>query len=659
MQVNKSKYHQFIIKILNDQYNSKSFIENVDEQEIFQIISEDLSVGVMLFYNTFQSEPSSIIEMVLENVEEIEKTNTFSEKILIIDYDLSAVLDYLFDIIDESYEIDLQIWDINVLKKYFDKIEVENSKISLEKKKYDFELNKFPISKTFNNKVFTKTFELIDREFFINKNSICVLYKEFFGSGKTNTAVEYAFSRKNKFKNIVYINIKNDFRIDFINSLSQSSLFSSSNYLYNFNDNVFYNFYKLIDIIAAVESEILFVVDGVNKNTDIAIIKDLFKQLKHKLLIVSLTKLVEFPEVELFISKQKTALELFKTFVPKFKLTEFEEVFEKIDYNFFLINFIGKYLKNNKTVNFNSIYKAIQSKNNKIYHLAEYIPDNLSTKGETVNRDLFKSVMAVYEIQVKRFTVFQKNILTTLSVFANTTFSFNELQNLMQIPNKKVDSFIDSVLDLYNQGWIFVEKNIITVNELVRRVLHKKLKPKANYLKNVINYITNELITNEFTNETIRFWNYSITLLDNIISISNSLSKLAEVTASITHEFGYWKLALEHYDFALTIFENIVSKQGVNYQNVAHLTFLAYNSQDFEKALYYAQLMLKTAIEEFSDDSEYVAKSYLQLTLIYDEIDDYQNAIYYVSEAIDILETIYQKGDLPLVNAINIHEDLS
>ncbi|MEA3452103.1 MAG: hypothetical protein U9Q83_09410, partial [Bacteroidota bacterium] len=542
-------------------YHSKSFFEKIDEQDMFQIISEDLSVGVKLFYNTFELEPSSIIEMVLESVNEIEKVNTYSEKIIIIDYDLRGIIDYLFDIIEDSYGTDFQIWDINVLQKHFDKIKDEKSKITVIKKNHDFELTKFPVSKTFNNNVFAKTFDLIDREFFINQNSICVLHKEIFGCGKTNTAVEYAFARKNKFKYIVYISIKNDFRVDFMNSFFHSSLFSSSNSFYNFDDNVYFNFYKLVDIISAIESEILFVVDGVNRNTDVAIIKDLFNELKHKLLIVSSTKLVEFPNVELFISKKKTAIEFFESYVAKFNKSEFEEIFEKLDYNLFLINFIGKFLKNNNTINFRDVYKAIKLKESKIYHLVKYMPENLSSKGETVNRGLFKSVMAVYEIQIINFTSFQKNILTILSVFSNTSFSLNELQNLMQIPNKKVDSFIDSILDLHNQGWIFVEKNTIFVNEIVRAVLHKKLKPKTKDLKNVINYIINELITNEISIDTIRFWNYSITLLDNIMSISISLSKLAEVIASISNEFGYWKLSIEQYDMALYIYESIASKQ--------------------------------------------------------------------------------------------------
>ncbi len=659
MELNKHKYHQFLIKVLNDTYLTNSFYENTKKNaESLQIVSDELLTGVKIFYNTFNQEIPALIESILDSIKNISPKNIFTEYIFIIDSDLTGILDNLYDIIEMSYSIELQIWDINVLKKYFSKFGLNKSLDSAQKNTFNFQLNKFPVSKIIDDTLFVKTKEHIDKEFFINRKQICVLKNEFAGSGKTSAAVEYAFSRKNKFKHIAYVKINNNFRIDFISSFFETFKTSLKNH-YIFDDNIYLNFYNYIDVLSQLEPDNLLIIDGISAKTQIAIIKDLLKELKFKILVISHIKINDFPLVELHVSKRKTAIKIFKSYVPAFNEQNFDDIFEKVDYNLFLLNFIGKQIKNNRQLNFNLVYKAIKSIDAKIYHISKYIAEDISEKAIIVNKSLFKRVMAIYELQVKDFNYLQKKILSILSVFPERKFSFNDLQNLLNISNEKIDVFADSILDLFNKGWIYAADKIIYINNIVQKVLHKKLKPKANQLKETIYFLNNQLLSEELIPASLFYWSLSVDILNHITTISEGLALLAESTGYFCENLGLWDLSVDYYDAACLMLEDLWQSKVLDYSSLSLLSDLAFKSNNLEKALYYSQMLLEVAVSSFSSESEQAANVYVQISLIYDALNDFNNSIFYITEAIDILELIYKPEDLPLKNAQEIHDELS
>lgn len=657
MELNEKKLNTFLIKVLNDIYETNTFIENTNSEtkNIFQIISSDLKTAVNLNFNVFDINTDNIIKNMSKIIENIEDQKDI-ESILLINYvDSSDEILNFIDIANEKTKFEVDFWGVDTINSYMKTYERFLFEKKIAVKKLPFFITDTQISKNIQSSIFTPTYAFLNNDFFKRKNQICVLYNPIHGTGKTSAAIDYTIKNKKEFTHSAYIKIHTDFRIDFINAFSNSAL----NFRYNITNNIFSSYNDLLETLKEIEGVNILIIDSINDIKQVAIIKEIAKTTGWKIIVISNAKLVGLNNIGVQTPTNKAIFNLMKNYLSDEDAETAVEILEKVENNLFFAHFIGKQLKFYEKLTIKKLQEILIQKDKKVHHLSKYIDARIDSKSANLQKRILKYVMAIYEFQVKNFTRQQKNILENLICLPLTNYTFKEFGYLLQLSDKQINSVINDLLELQEIGWIEATKKHLFVNQTVTHILHKKLKPDARSINKIIESVNNNI---EFSDENLDFFSYipfGLSIMSNITTATEEIIDLSENLGEIMNLIGYHENAIGHYRLAGELLESIYDKTEPSNEVLHRLPALFILAKDYEAALYYGQNNIEYMIQRHGINSEQTADAYRIMALIYQGIEDINNAIYYIDYALDIYEQLFEENHPSRVIANEIHLSLS
>ncbi len=655
MELNKKKYREYIVNVLNDEFDTYSFTVNTnkDTKDLYHIFSDTLSTAVYIDFNFDNVDETVTLENIVRIVQETEKDTSIKDLIFVIYRDLSMFLDDFYIFVDDNYRLDVDVWDKVVLNERFESFQ---SKLSEKDESFEinsYELNDVPEIAKIDSTIFSKTYADLDNLFFKKKKQKCVLFNEMIGSGKTSAAIDYAISRKNKFAHIAYISVNNDLKIDFVNSFISEKI----NFQYNHYLNFFKNYYDLLSLLEGVDKNTLLIFDQISDIKEIAIVNEIEKSTGFKVLIVSTAKLLNFINIGLRLPTDEQILKVVKSYLPKIDNSIILPFFDAIDNNLFFANFLGKQIKNNKKLKINSIFNDIEDKMKKVYRLNTYIDKSLPVNTVLKHQNLLKFIMSVYEAQVKDLSAIQKKILVLLTALPQIKMTYNDLINYLNVRVKQTDNFVNEFLDLQKRGWIETTKDNIFVNNNVKKILHKKLKPSSRNLSAAFYYLSLKLYNEEITD--LNFLIAAETITHNIVSFDANVADLSKVISEVYSKMGYFDRVVYYSEIAANIYEELLVSEVPTLGYLDSLIKLFMLAKKNEKALYYNQQAYQLCIDEYGENSEELVNYAINMALILEGVQDYYNAIAYIEKAIDILQEIYDPEAEEMEFPTQLHSDIS
>ncbi|MBN2892111.1 MAG: tetratricopeptide repeat protein [Bacteroidales bacterium] len=657
MKLDKKKLNDFLIKVLNDIYETNTFLENTNEstKKTYQIFSPELKTAVNLNFDIFSPDSENFLESMTNIVEFVEDEKDF-DAILFINYiETNDEVEKFIDEIGNSSKLEIDFWNGPIVNNYLKIYERYLNTNKSSSKKLPYFITAVNDTKSIKSGVFKETNSLLDNIFFKNNNQICVLFSPIAGSGKTMAAIDYSVKHKKKFDHVAYVKIQEDFRIDFINSFINSEL----KFEYNISNNIFSSYNNLLEILKEVEGTNLLIIDSIDSVQHIAIIKEIEKNTGWKILITSESKLAGLKNIDLKIPSKNDIVEILTAYTSEENAQKTANLLEETDNNLFLANFIGKQIKYHKSLTFNKLQQVFDEKEKKVHHLNKYINPNISIKSANIHKRLLKYLMALYEYQVQDFTNEQKQILTNLICLPDYNFSFREIQNILQVTKKETDNFVNNILELHMSGWIEVNNNLISVNQSIRNILHKKLKPDARSISKMIDFVNKKITFEENNADFFKYIPYALHIMKSITTATDAIIDLNENLGEVMNQLGYYEKASYYFNFAGEILENIFDLRNPSEFDIQRLPALFIMAKDYEKALYYGQNNLEYMTQKYGNNSKELADAYKIMALIYQSIEDFGNAIYHIDYALDIYEQLFDKTHPSRQSAIEIHEELS
>lgn len=657
MALDKNKLNDFLIKVLNDVFETNTFILNQNKKtnQTVQIYSEELKAAVNLNFDMIDENFDFVSDFILKTTEKIEATKQF-ESVLFIQYIYSGEQydDFIEDLNDSS-QLDIDLWDAFTINSYLSVYERFLYEGKKSVKKLPFYITKNPQIKDVNKSIFKDTFNYLENDFFKQKNQICVLHSAISGVGKTTASYLFAEKNKENFAHIAYVKVFSDFRIDFINAFVDSKL----NFKYNITSNILVNYIYLIDTLKEIEGLNLLIIDSIDSIQHIAIIKEIAKATNWKILILSDTKISGFNNVGVKTPDEK---DIFDILTKKIALEDAEilaRFMEKVDNNLFFSDFVAKQLSYHKKLKATKLISFFDEKDRKVHHLNKYIPQNMNSKDVKILKRILKYIMALYEIQVKNFTSSEKKLLTTLICMPDNEYSFDEIGEILNFSNEETDDFVNDIIELQQSGWITVRNNLISVNSMVRSILHKKFKPDSRTIDELLVFLADNLVLEISHVNYLKYISYVSHLMATITTATEPIIDINENMGEIMNHIGYYEKSKFHYNTAGEILENMLDIKEPTEYDIERLTNLFIEAVDYEKALYYAQNYLEFMIQRYGNENENTANAYKIIALIYKHIEDYNNAIYHIDYALDIYEQLFEADHPARQSAIEIHEDLS
>ncbi len=655
MELNKKKYREYLVNLLNLVFDTNSFSANNNKKNmhLYQIKSDNLSCAVNINFDIIDFDSKNYLKNITEIIKKIDKDNNFEHLIFITYSDFGDELYEFYSFVDKNFNLEVDIWDKDSLNSRFNSYLIEEDEDTFDPQDFPYALNSFP--EISNSDLFfpKQTFNEIDNVFFNKKSQICVLFSDMISSGKTNAVTKYAFSRKNKFNHIAYVKIHNDLKIDFINSFTNDSKLE---FTYNNNFNLYKNYFDLLTLLNLFDQQAnLLIIEDVLTISEIAIIQEIAKATKFKILISSIARLQNFYNVKLKHPENKQLLNILNKNIPQADYQIIEDVFKPIDNNLLFADFLGKQVKSNKKLKLDKLVKNIKAKEKKVYRLGKYILPGLDRQTVSKHQLLLKDIMAVYEMQVKDFTKAQKQILKLISVLPQIKITFKDLMFFLNVKDDETDDFVNELINLQKKAWIETSKKNIFISDSVKKILHKKLKPNATSLSETLKKI------NQTLNEKPVIRNVIIaeSVIHNLNSASEITVDILEKLSNFYSEIGYLDKIEYYADIAAKIFEKILEFKEPDFDDLKRLIMLYRSSKDFEKALYYSQNIHTLTIMKYGEDSLQAAETAIYMAINLKDLHDYYNAISYIDDALDILEQFYEPQEEPLELAIEIHEQLS
>ncbi len=657
MEINKKKINDFLLNLLNDVYETNSFVQNnsKDTKNLYQIYSDELKTAVNVSFDFLDSDIEDDLEIISLVTDKIQNLKTF-ESVLFVNYlDEEERIQNFIDELNKKTKLEIDFWDTYTVSSYLADFPKFLEQEDFSSKKLPFFLTKTTENKKNNDKLFDETHHNLNTFFKEGKKNICVLYNHLNGSGKTSAAIDFALKSKKIFSHSAYIKIRNDFRFDFIHNFINSEI----NFKYNNALNIYGNFKNLIATLNKIIGDKLLIFDSITNIEQIAIVKDLAQYSDFKIIIISQITIPDFFNVELKNFDKKAIQEIFKENLPDYKTDILSDVIEKCGNSPQLAHFIIKQINYHKKLTPEYVKELFVEKETKVHQFGKYINNELPQNWIITQKNIFKLIMALYENQVKDFTQNQKNLLTNLVCLPDLQYKINDLLEFLNIPNNKTDTIINELFELYNSGWIEVCDNNISVSKNILAILDKKLKPDTKSITNLLTFVNSKTYNQQITEESFNFLPFAFMLISNLQTADEVYVDLCENVANILNLMGYSEKSGFYYNLASDILEAIIEIRDINDYDFERLSNLNILGNDMEKALYYAQNNLEYKITKFGSKSVEAADAYKIMAIIYQNLEDYTKAIYYIEFALDIYEEFYPKDYPARQNAIKIHDKLS
>ncbi len=661
-QIDKIKFQDFLVKILNKKYETDSFFitNEKDKKYGIDVFSEAKKIAVHFRVEDFKKSEKEIFNSLMSEMKEIFDNTKYSmlefDKFIIISTykDDPIIFEYTQLLKNEHkyhFEVDFLGWDS--ISNYLKENEHLLPKIEKTVKISQF-INFCPKIKLAQVVGAEKNAEKIDLE--LEKGSNIVLYSAIHGTGKSTNILNYIHSKKyqQKYDHIAYIDFVDEIKMSFVNSFKNNKIKFSFNNHYTIFDNISTLFNKLKNI----EGTNLLIIDNVTDDNQIVTMSDMLKEINWKILISSNAKISNFINVEIEPFTKNESSKLFNNY---YSQKEDEDIINKIlvriNHHPFLSSWFAKKLNSDRSLSAEKLYKILQNKDNKTHHFKKYLNINTTYENILWQRRILKYILAVYEYQAGQLSLKEKNYLMILCVLPQKSFSFDELKAILNLNTRDEDYFAETIVNLISNNWLEANNNRFYIQPYVKNILEKKLKPTAKKLKQITTNLINILYNTKADN--FSYICFAESVLNSTSKKDSSSANLSFNLAKTYEELGYFNMSQTHFYDAVQIFEDYFYENDPDDKLAENISQIYFKIDDYEKALEYNEVVLELRQEKYEENNVELARTYRAMSLIYDKIEDYESAIENIDNALDIYREIYEEDNEDLLRTISIHEYLS
>jgi tetratricopeptide (TPR) repeat protein len=478
--------------------------------------------------------------------------------------------------------------------------------------------------------IFGRKDDLLKVKQLLGKNDKIVLINGIGGIGKTTLAKAFVKRFRKGYKHAAWIDVSGKITEAFVYNLQLLDSLQLTEEISKLpkEDLITKGFELVVNRMRMLDGSNLLVVDNINSESESKEVYSLLSIGENwKVITTSRTHLDGFTPYELDIMEEDAAISFFKHhYRRETDETLIRQILKDIDYHTLLIEVLAKTGQRNK-LKLIDIARKIKKKGlNVVTRTSISIPHS--------SKRIYKIMAYLQEIfKLSGLNVYEKEVLTSLSVLPSVHAHYQSLIDLLQVPKSNKERFINALNSLHDKGWINEKNDSFKIHQVVQEVLRKILTPDTlkcrtlfdTYLQNFNPRLNSNSIANAYL---LSYAEHFIDYMKN--EKSAELAKLCAWIGVANEILGKFAELLK-YDLRLVkirkqLFDANSMEVADAYNNLG-LTYVHFRS--FRQALYYQNLALKIRHEIIPKEHSYFGRSYINLNFTYEKMTQYKIALKY------------------------------
>ena len=654
--MNKAKFLQHLANVLNKVFDTDTFEFTGDA--LAHVYSRDLKIGVYSMVGDPQQlgelSMSDLFGQIEEVIKRLKKHDLDLERLIIISTNneeelITNFIDFLRG--KEGITQAIEFWGWETIQKIFQHFPMQST--DEPQVGDDKNLNFVPTANIYQLFGIEETLRQIDQALDSSLSPV-VIHNPLRGTGKTAMLLAYAFhyDYQKKFDHYAFVAVSGDLMLNFVQSFHGKIGFSYSP-LVSLEENL----NLLLEMLNKVPGRNLLLVDGVDTVEQSVELMHIATRLRWKILVTSSFRIFSFENIYLPHPEPVSAGKIFTYYFKDLEVNEqVKTLLDKVSYHPFMIVFLARFLSHHvDQLSIEELLDMLKEKDSRIFHLGNYIDRRLSKNQIMLLRSLLKYVMAVFDYQVRQFTDLEKRILLIASVLPDHYTTFSTLREILAVEEKEKDKFSDTVLMILSKGWLEADKDKFKVPALVRAILHKKFKPSPTKLSGYVDFLFKRLSAP--TAEAMQWLDYARALVHQVVKLNIDIANLALLMAQHYDNLKDEHKAVENYEYAGYIIEQIYNETA-DEALLDPLARIWARVGRTERALFYAENILRS-LEAEQEQSEELVFWYKFVASLYHRLGNYEKAISYADNAVDMATMIFDKDDPRLQEVQEFHRLLS
>ncbi len=650
--VNK-RFLQHLAQVLNKVFQTESF--KLTDDELVHVYSGEMKIGV---YSAV-GDPNQLGELSMKDlfaqidqvVQGLRNPGLDLTRLIIISTNneeelITNFIEFLRK--KQNIKPEVEFWGWETIQKIFQHFpEQSEDKLQIGDEK---NLNFVPTANIYQLFGIDEVLKHIDQALDGSLTPV-VIHNPLSGTGKTAILLAYAFhyDYQKKFDHYAYVGVSGNLKVGFVSSFNGQIGFSYSP-LVGLEENLNH----LIDMLNLVPGRNLLLVDGVDTVEQSVDLLHISSRLKWKILITSSFRIFSFENIYLEHPSPEASGKIFTYYFKDLEVNDaVSKLLDKISYHPFMNVFLARFLTHYDNLSVEDLLLLLEERDNRVYRLGDYIDRRLSKNQIILMRSLLKYIMAIFDYQARQFTDMEKEILLISSVLPDRFTSFAMLKEILGVEEQ--DKFSDTVLMILSKGWLEADKDKFRVPRLVKAVLHKKFKPTPVKLKRYIEFLFKRL--SGTTGDALSWIDYASALVHGVVKLNIDVANLALLMAQHYDNLKDEKSAIDNYEYAGYIVEQIYNETA-DQDLLDPLARIWARVGRTQRALYYAENMLR-ALEVEQEQSEDLVFWYQFVASLYHKLGNYEKAIGYADNAVDMATMLFDKDDPRLYEAQEFHRLLS
>ena len=476
----------------------------------------------------------------------------------------------------------------------------------------------------------------------LTENKSAILMNGIGGIGKTTVALAYCNTEKyqKEYQNIVWVTLTQSLKESIINTFIDKDI----DFKYNEKEDTDKNFNHLLNTLRNITGNNLLVLDNANNDKEILEVKSEMGDIHWKLLITSRCSIPNFNEIVVDELSHDDAVFLFLRFYHKDDREMLDELINQINRHTLLTELLANVANENPELNIRKVFDILKNWEIK----ANILQSEILTQHQLNNekkQELIK--IGNYLLAIFKATELnddEKKYLIYFSILPSFSIKYFDLKKYFAVVDDNSTTFNDILKSLKRKGWITeTEKDSYKMHPLIQTVIREKLQPNAENCEEIINifiyYLSFSLTDNPL--EKKNFTEFAENILKNIDENIENISILSSWLAEVYRYLGKYQESLIYSLKTLLIDEKILPldhpELAKSYSNVA----LTYNKlNDLGKSISYNLKAITIREKVLSNNDSDLAISYHNIADTYYNLGDYNNSIKYTVKAIKIREKI-------------------
>ncbi len=654
--MSEENFLKYLAELLNKTFSTDSF-KLVNEGPI-QIYSEEFNIGLHSMVRNPDNEGDVSFKDLLSRIEYLVvllKINKWiMQKLIIVstNNEEAFVLDYI-ELLRKhlKFPTNIEFWGWETIRKLLDNFPMQNKDPVIDPD--TVYLNFVPTANIYQLFGIENLLSTIDEKIDSALTPV-VLHNPISGTGKTTAALSYVYhyDYQKKFDHYAYVQVDTDVKLDFINAFDGRIGFEYKPVL-----GLKANFNMLLELLSRVPGRNLLIIDGIREISDTSIILEIKDKLNWKIIIVSAFRIYGFENIYIDHPLPEVAQKIFIYFFKNLTFTKtLEDLLDRIYYHPFTIVFFAKTLSHfYEELSLEELNAISREMDSRVFRLGLYIPKDLTKTQIVIIRTILKNIMAVFDLQARKFTPAEKKILTLAAVLPRKYMSFSFLKSVI---NEDEDRFNDAVLLLLSKGWLDADKDKFRVPPFIKAVLHKKLKPSPSNLHNYIVFLERKL-KDVGSPEAIQWIEHAVNVIDALRTADIHVANLVMSVARNYEALKDLNKARKYYEMSGYLMEMLY--KGTNdFKILEVIVGIWAKTDNYERALFFANHILERIdLENEKIDREKIVYWYRVISELYLRTDNYEKAIELADNAMDMAMMIYDKSDERLKEIVSFHKRLS